>query len=157
MMLTQLLMAVLLTGAPKDGGVKEIPPREFFENAAAAVKSGRLTATTSEQLLAWQKTGSVVLIDLRNEKSFKLRHLKGAVNVPLSELTEEKLKAVIPEKNSQVVVYCDNNFNPTRMIAATTMGAPAIQQLGYSKVSTLEPLWVRPKGHPLEMVEEKSP
>jgi len=62
--------------------------------------------------------GTVVL-DARSERLFRLRHVKGAVNLSFPEFTEETLANVIPTKATRVLIYCNNNF----------MGAPASMPL----------------------------
>ena len=52
----------------------------------------------------------VVLLDARSASKFKLRHLKGAVNLSLPDFTAEELNKIIPTKNTKVLIYCNNNF-----------------------------------------------
>ncbi len=85
-----------------------------------------------------QEEGSAVLLDLRSEQSFEKSYIKGAINLPVTELTDEALIKVIPSKNSRVVIYCDNNFQMSRKVALTTMAYPAIKQLGYKNIFILE-------------------
>lgn len=45
-----------------------------------------------------------VIVDLRDEKSFKEGHVPGAVNVPYENL-EEYLKGI--NKNRELILYCE--------------------------------------------------
>lgn len=115
----------------------EINAQDFYQRASAAPPK----QITAKQLATWLAKKSVVLIDLRGKESYAAAHIRGAINVPIELLTAQHLKTVVPNSDSRIVVYCTNNFMPTRMIALTTLGYPAIEQLGYSKVHRLEDLW----------------
>jgi len=55
-----------------------------------------------------------VVLDARSERLYRLRHLKGAVNLSFPEFTQETLARAIPSQATRVLIYCNNNF----------MGAP---------------------------------
>src|SRR5256885_192632 len=52
----------------------------------------------------------VVLLDARSAAMFKLRHVKGAVNLTLPDFTAASLSKIILRKNTKVLIYCNNNF-----------------------------------------------
>ena len=83
--------------------MKEFPRKAFFEKALA-IPTAKVSA---EQLLALQAAGKVLLIDLRSPVAFSMQHLKGAVNLPATDLTDKKLHALAPDKSQAIVVYCD--------------------------------------------------
>ena len=45
------------------------------------------------------------LVETLPEESFKQEHLPGAVNIPLEKLGKSA-PDVLPDKNSEIVVYC---------------------------------------------------
>lgn len=65
---------------------------------------------TEEEFVKAMASREYILLDARSEKNYKLRHIKGAVNLPFTEFTEESLAKVIPRKDSKVLIYCNNNF-----------------------------------------------
>jgi len=113
---------------------KEIPPNDFY---AKALKD-KATRASFESVIAWQKEGTVVLIDLRSTQEFNEKHVKGAINLPATELTDEALSKIIPTKNFKVVIYCANNLFPYRRVALTTLAYPTLKQLGYKNVQLLD-------------------
>ncbi len=131
-----------------DGGVAEIEPAVFFKNALASP----VEVATAEQVAGWLSSKSVVLLDVRSPQAFAVQHLAGALNVPVTELTDAVLSKVVPDRTTRVVVYCDDQLGPTRMVALTTLGAPTLQTLGYRSVLRLENLWQR-KGQPFGSLE----
>jgi hypothetical protein len=117
--------------------VDEIKPQDFYRTASLSPPK----EISARRLSALLKKKAVVLIDLRNKAEFDSAHIRGAINVPIDLLTAERLGALVPKRDATIVVYCTNNFMPTRMVALTTLGYPSIEQLGYTQVYRLEDLW----------------
>jgi Rhodanese-like domain len=84
--------------------------QQTVRESAAIRESRRLTE--AEFLQAMQEKG-VVVLDARSTRNFDRRHIKGAVNLPFTEFTAESLAAVIPNKNTKILIYCNNNFQDT--------------------------------------------
>ena len=51
-----------------------------------------------------------IILDARSRYAFELGHIEGAVNLPFSDFTDEKLAQVIPSKDTRILIYCNNNF-----------------------------------------------
>lgn len=113
---------------------KAIAPEIFYTNALHDQAPIASFQSVADALTA----GEVVLLDLRSPEEFAAEHLQGAINLPATELTDEALAAVIPAKDSNVVIYCANNLQMTRRVALTTLAYPVLKQLGYTRVSILE-------------------
>jgi 3-mercaptopyruvate sulfurtransferase SseA len=153
-----LLSALLLSGEPDAGilhkskGVTtvekgkspekkiEIPPKQFYQQA---LEDPEPETATAEEVLKWLGEKSAVLIDLRSTDSYARDHIVNAVNLPATEMTDEMVAKLLPKKDARVVVYCDFQLFPTRRIAVTTLGVPALRRLGYTDVRLLESLWMR--------------
>src|SRR5437764_14450129 len=65
---------------------------------------------TEEQFLAMSAQPGTIILDARSESKFKLRHIKGAINLPFTDFTESSLAQAIPAKSTRVLIYCNNNF-----------------------------------------------
>lgn len=126
-------------------------PRIDAEGFQAIVKEAlkervhrRLSEEEFLRAMADQKT---VLLDARSTQFYEMRRLKGAVNLPLTEFTEETLAKVIPSKETRVLIYCNNNFRgsvvsfPTKAITASLNLStyPALWAYGYQNVYELGP------------------
>jgi hypothetical protein len=58
---------------------------------------------------------NVLILDARSERQFAAGHIQGAVNVPLTEFSDELLAEVIgPDRNRPILIYCNNNFREDR-------------------------------------------
>lgn len=106
--------------------------------ADASDARDEVSTATFDNVNIWLKEGSVILIDLRSVDDYLQWHIKGAINIPATELTEEYLSGIIPYRDSRVVMYCDNNFRMSRKVAITTMAYPVFKQLGYKNVYVLQ-------------------
>ena len=93
-----------------------------------------------------REPGTVVL-DARSERLFRLRHVKGAVNLSFPEFTHEALARAIPTQETRVLIYCNNNFigapesMPTKALASALNLSTfvALHTYGYRNVYELGP------------------
>jgi hypothetical protein len=56
----------------------------------------------------------VLILDARSAEQFAAGHIKGAVNVPLPEFSDERLAEVIGRADRPILIYCNNNFRDDR-------------------------------------------
>lgn len=52
-----------------------------------------------------------IILDTRSRDAYEMGHISGAINLPFSDFTDEKLAAVIPSKDTRILIYCNNNFS----------------------------------------------
>jgi len=120
----------------------------FLRNAGevnAVRKSRRLTE--DEFLQAMSQPG-VVVLDARSAAKFKLRHLRGAVNLSLPDFTAAELAKLIPSTDTKILIYCNNNFLggdgafPSKAPAASLNISTYVNlaTYGYTNVYELGPL-----------------
>ena len=79
---------------------------------------------TEEEFMAMAAEPGTVVLDARSADKYALRHIRGAVSLPFTDFTAESLARVIREKNSRVLIYCNNNFRGSPVALAAKM-APA--------------------------------
>ncbi len=83
--------------------------------------ANELGALRSQRRLTWAEFSrraaaeGALLLDARSADAFKRGHLKGAVNLPFTDFTDEALAAVIgANPNRPIYIYCNNNFRDHR-------------------------------------------
>lgn len=94
---------------------------------AENILNGRMKIIHHGELLALQKEGEVVIIDVRTKGEYAEGHIPGAINIPVDEL-RNKLDTIPRDKS--IVVYCaigKRGFIAYRILA----------QKGFSKVYNL--------------------
>jgi Rhodanese-like domain len=119
--------------------------QQIVRESAAKREANRLTE--AEFIKAMQEKG-VIVLDARSTRNFNLRHIRGAVNLPFTEFTESNLAKVIPQKDSKVLIYCNNNFGGSPESFATKAPVTALnlstyvslQGYGYTNIYELGPL-----------------
>lgn len=71
---------------------------------------------------------SFVLVDTLPETAYRKGHLPGAINIPSDDIRTMAPKR-IPERDTEIVVYCANGSCRRSRLAAERLGA-----MGYRKV-----------------------
>lgn len=83
---------------------------------------------TQEKLLEkMQKGEDFVVLDVRTPDQYKIKHIKGAINIPL-EMLYEKMNELSREK--QIIVYCNSGVS-------SNIAQNILQQNGFRKVYNL--------------------
>ena len=69
----------------------------------------------------------VIVLDVREQEEYDSGHIPGAVLLPVNAIAEDSAAAVIPEKDSVVLVYCrSGNRSKT--------ASKELAELGYTQV-----------------------
>ena len=85
------------------------------------------TMIDQEEAKRMMDTQTVVILDVREQYEFDEGHIAGAVLLPSTNINEETAAAVIPDKDSVVLVYCRTGMRS--LFAAATLAG-----LGYTNV-----------------------
>ncbi|MDB6039212.1 MAG: sulfurtransferase [Verrucomicrobiales bacterium] len=126
----------------------QIDYRAFLNSAhqVRAIREAR--RLTEDQFLQMMGETGVVLLDARSAAKFKLRHLRGAVNLSLPDFNAAELGKIIPHKDTKVLIYCNNNFTgspvsfPSKAAGASLNLSTfvTLSTYGYTNVYELGPL-----------------
>ena len=90
----------LVTQPPQANGQTSKAPGQPQPSQAPADNARRITAAELHEL--WEKN-EVLIVDTRNEPSFKQAHIKGAVLIPTNEFASRS--GELP-RNKMIVAYC---------------------------------------------------
>lgn len=75
-------------------------------------------------------SSKAILIDVRTLEEYEDKHIEGAINIPLNEISKEKLEGVTKSKIDNIIVYC-------RSGARSKEAVLKIIELGYTNVYDL--------------------
>lgn len=53
---------------------------------------------------------NTVILDTRSDSMYNAKHVKGAIHLNFSDFTAENLAALIPDRTTRILIYCNNNF-----------------------------------------------
>jgi hypothetical protein len=122
---------------------------EGFERIVHASKDERESHRLSEaQFLERMRQAGVLVLDARTESRYRLRHIRGAVNLPFTEFTAQSLAAVAPDRDAPILIYCNNNFVDSPLAFAPKVATASLnlstytslKAYGYTNVYELGPL-----------------
>ncbi|EMO53634.1 rhodanese-like domain-containing protein [Leptospira noguchii] len=122
--------------------------RKFQNIVNSSAEEREVKRFTEEDFLKMIQDEEVVLLDARSESRYKLRHIKGAISLPFTEFTKETLAKVIPNMNSKILIYCNNNFTGSPEAFASKAPAASLnlstfvslKAYGYKNIYELGPL-----------------
>ena len=60
--------------------------------------------------LEMSKNENVVILDTRSDFRWNRKHLKGAIHLDFTDFTQSSLSELIPNPNTKILIYCNNNF-----------------------------------------------
>ncbi len=113
-----LALAVSLIAQP---AVARAPVNPQIDYRGFSQLTSELGALRNQRRLAWAEFSAraaaegALLLDARSADAFARGHLKGAVNLPFTDFTDEALAAVIgANPNRPIYIYCNNNFRDHR-------------------------------------------
>lgn len=101
----------LAASAQEIEGSAEIDYAGFLElsDEVFELREGRLLSLDDFNAMAGEP--DTIILDARSRYAFDMGHIEGAVNLPFSDFTDEKLAEIIPSKDTRVLIYCNNNFS----------------------------------------------
>lgn len=112
-----LLLALALTATPAFAQNAAAPNPQIdypaFQALTASVAPARETRLIAfDAFKAQAAKPDALLLDARSKDAFQRGHIKGAVNLPLTDFTAESLAAVIgANPDRPILIYCNNNFS----------------------------------------------
>ncbi len=103
---------------------------------------------TEEEFIKMSQELGTIILDARSKEMYDLLHVKGAINLSFPDIAVESLKNTIPDKNTRILIYCNNNFQGASKVFATK--APPVSlnistyitlyNYGYRNIYELGPL-----------------
>lgn len=90
---------------------KSVVDYDKFMDVSKEVRSYRLDRLIDiETFNAYAAEPNTIILDTRPLANYMRKHIKGAIHLNFSDFAEEKLAKIIPDKNTRILIYCNNNF-----------------------------------------------
>ena len=144
-----LFLSVTLMAQEKAALVNPaIDMESYLRISAEAAKYRESRRLTEDEFIRMAREKGTVILDARSREKYDELHIKGAVNLSFPDITVESLKTLLPDKNTRILIYCNNNFQnaekpfPAKMAAASLNLSTyiALYTYGYRNVYELGPL-----------------
>lgn len=82
-----------------------------FKSLVEVVEKHRAERLLSlDAFLAMSKKKNVIILDTRSDFRYNRKHLKGAIHLDYTDFTQDELNKLIPDPNTTILIYCNNNF-----------------------------------------------
>lgn len=86
---------------------------------------------TQEQAKTMMDTQETIVLDVREQDEYDASHIPNAVLLPVGSITEETASAVIPAKDTVVLVYCrSGNRSKTASQSFAELGYTQVYEFG---------------------------
>ena len=103
---------------------------------------------SEEEFIRMSRESGTVILDARSRERFDELHVKGALNLSFPDIAIDSLAAALPDKNTRILIYCNNNFAnaegpfPVKIARASLNLSTyiALYSYGYRNVYELAPL-----------------
>ena len=120
----------------------------YLRVSREAAKHRSTRRVTEEEFLRMSREPNTIVLDARSRQKYDELHVKGAVSLSFSDIAIESLARIIPDKNTRILIYCNNNFAnaeqpfPSKMPSASLNLSTyiALYNYGYHNVYELGPL-----------------
>lgn len=101
---------------------------DAYEKLVTEVKEHRKSRLVNlEKFLLMSKEKNVIILDTRSDAMYKSKHVKGAIHLNFSDFTQANLQKLIPNKETYVLIYCNNNFDKDELNFPTKAYVPAVK------------------------------
>lgn len=116
-MLRPIFAALLLSAATAVLAQEAINTNPQIDYAGFQQLTDKVASYRESRLLSWSKFASAakqpdtMILDARSADAYKAGHIRGAVNLPLTDFTAQSLARVIGSRNRPILIYCNNNFS----------------------------------------------
>lgn len=70
------------------------------------------------------KEENVVILDTRSTLRYNLKHIQGAIHLSFTDFTQQSLNELIPDPNTKILIYCNNNFEGDQFNFASKIAIP---------------------------------
>jgi phage shock protein E len=115
-------------------------------NEAAQHREAR--RVTEEEFIRMSREPGTIVLDARSREKYDELHVRGAIHLDFSDIAIESLRRQIPDRNTRILIYCNNNFLnaegpfPAKIARASLNLSTfiALYSYGYTNVYELGPL-----------------
>jgi hypothetical protein len=96
-----------------------------FKDLVKVVEKHRSTRLLSlDDFLSKSKEEGTIVLDTRSDFRYARKHIKGAQHLAFTDFTQSNLAKLIKNKNTRILIYCNNNFEGDQVDFATKSVVP---------------------------------
>ncbi len=101
---------------------------DFFMETAAEVKDYRKDRLVDfNQFLKMSEESNTIILDTRSKEHYDAMHIRGAIHINFSAFNVYDLADLIPDKNTRILIYCNNNIDTDNPLGFTGLRSKAFE------------------------------
>ena len=106
---------------------KAIVDFDAYEKLLPEVKAHRKSRLVDlPTFLKMAEEKGTIILDTRSDSLFKRKHVKGAIHLNFSDFTQQNLLRIIPNAETKILIYCNNNFIDDQANFASKVVVPVL-------------------------------
>jgi len=78
--------------------------------ASEAARHRETRRVTEERFIEMSRLPGTIVLDARSREKYEELHVRGAMNLSFPDISFESLARTIPDKETTILIYCNNNF-----------------------------------------------
>ena len=82
----------------------------YLRVAREAAEHRQTRRVSEEEFIRMSREPGTIVLDARSREKYDELHVRGALNLPFPDIAIESLKRAIPDRNTRILIYCNNNF-----------------------------------------------
>ncbi len=135
-------MSAQTSNSQRKPSAVDYPTFQAMTDEARSHREQRLI--TLENFLEMGAASDTIILDTRSKSAFEDGHIKGAVHLNFSDFTDDKLAEIIPDFDTRILIYCNNNFSddvapvPKKMVSLALNIPTFINLYGYGYTNIYE-------------------
>lgn len=106
--------------------IAKVEYSNFLQISAELAKYRASRLISIETFNNYSTEKNTIILDTRSKKAFDEIHIKGAIHINFSDFTKVALAEVLPDNNTRILIYCNNNFESPRMALLNKMAPLAL-------------------------------
>jgi hypothetical protein len=109
---------------------------DVFKKLVLEVEAHRAERMISlEKMAELSKAKNTIILDTRSKAMYDAKHIKGAVHLTFADFTQATLSRIIPDKDMNVIIYCNNNFLNDQISFPTKSYTPSSKEFDFDFVA----------------------
>jgi rhodanese-related sulfurtransferase len=86
----------------------DMPGYLLVSHEAAKHREGH--RVTEDEFIRMSAEPGTIILDARSAAKFDELHVRGAINLSFPDINIASLAQAVPDKNTRILIYCNNNF-----------------------------------------------
>ena len=96
-----------------------------FQNLATEIEEHRAERLISlDSFIDLSEKENTIILDTRSKVRFDRKHLAGAIHLAFTEFSQSNLEKLIPDPDTRILIYCNNNFEGDQIDFMSKVAAP---------------------------------